>query len=173
MKTNVRIFEQPYNGNNYRQYFIEILVNKYPAQPFNMDKVGHIQFQTDKQNEEQHGDGKHWYACKFVCETENPDHLLFMGRLAKYIIDNSFYNRQPSEVLAIIGAQEHFSPSFACHYIPVSYKGRMKAFKVLREDGEHYSTIYAANEVQAEKLKQAKEKSLPGICKIAYWQEVN
>lgn len=147
MKTKVRT-QATYDGN-YHHVYVQILGNKYPH---NLSKtaskyltvIGTISWQGNASEMER---ADRWYSINFECNTDNPDHLFAMAKLAKYIKDNTYHSVQPEEVKLLIGAEEHFS--HVGEFVPVSYVG-MSFFKVMK--GDTYETsIIAANEIAANK----------------------
>src|ERR1044072_7790159 len=123
--TKVRTIKQHFNGNQYRHYYIEILDKKYTSfESKTLDIIGTISWQTDLERE---NNVNKWYGMTFKVETSEPDHLLKMGKLAKFIKENKSWDSQPEEILQLIEAKQYFR--FGFDFIPVEWIGRIR-FKV-------------------------------------------
>jgi len=144
MKTKVRTTTHP-PKNGYIMKYIQILDKRYPDMPTSdtLEPIGTISFQYTVGNAE----GYDWYAMRFIVETDNPDNLFKMAKLARYITTNCSSRVQPDELMQVIGAEEHFV--YLGDWIPETYRG-MKYYKVM-VNNSHYSTIIAPNDIIAQK----------------------
>jgi hypothetical protein len=146
MQTAIRVIEGTFGSSKYRNFEIQIL-EKSNTGTFGFDyyePIGSITFQTHKDCDYD----KIWYGLRFHIDTEKFNHILKMGKLAKYIKENSYHDVQPIELIKLIGGIEYHWNQH--ELIPNSAIG-MQMFKVYR--GEScYSKIIAANEIKANKI---------------------
>jgi hypothetical protein len=145
MKTKVRIVQQVNDSrSNYNHFYIQVLDLRYPDQKESqwLEVIGTISFQGNK------GEDR-WYGMNVEVNTSDASHLIKMGKLLAYVKENSYHDRQPEEVLQLIGAEHHMMDSRSSRFIPVSFIG-LNCYKVIKNDS-HYSTIYAVNDIQATK----------------------
>ena len=155
MQTKVRLIEGQYNNSQYRNYLIQIL-DKRSEYSDSVEVIGTITFQTDKDAEFK--DENIWYGLKYDVNTDKPEHLFKMAKIAKFVQDNvSGWRAQPKEVCQVIGAENHFHVN--SEFLPVAWVGR-HCYNVLR-NGEVYTRLYAANRIVAQKEldKLAKKKN--------------
>lgn len=140
MTTKIRIQQPDHGHNKYAHMYFQILDSRYKSTSDWLEVIGTIKFQKTVGE-----DG--WYGMSFEVNTDNPDHLLKMGKVAKYIKDNVSYDAQPEEIFQAIGGvlYMHYNSNF----IPASYAG-MKFFKVMN-GSTYYSSIVTPNEIIARK----------------------
>lgn len=138
MQTKIRVIEQINPSEFYKHITFDILEkDKYGR----LLSIGWVRWQGDK-------DRDYWYAFEFQCVTKESDNLLKLAKLAKFVENNAdVWNIQPTEFEQLVEAKRYFY--YHSEYIPESYKG-MKYYRV-NKDGEFYSHIYAANDIQARK----------------------
>ena len=168
MKTKVRIQQK---SETYRHLYIQVLVNRYAKSDW-LEVAGTITFQAGLSPKTIEGnldsdfgvkysvkEIEPWYALTYVVSTDKPSHLTYMAKLANYIKINSDYRLQPKELLQIIGAEEHIL--YNTDFLPKSWIGRY-AYSAYNAD-KLYSTIYAKNDVLAEKelKRRIKNKRYP------------
>jgi hypothetical protein len=161
MKTAIIITESQFNNNGFRHMYLEILVQrnkKYDS----FEKAGTLHWQTDRTRDHEVKTGvkaNPWYGLTFQVDTDKPEHLATMAKLAKYVKDNTYYDAQPAEVFQLLGGEEYIYNSSG--YIPKSYIG-MQRYKVMRDNTEYYSNIYAPNEIIASKKLEKMQKNATG-----------
>jgi len=146
MKTLVRI--QNHSDNSYNFKTIQILEKPWKNSEM-IDVIGYLTFQQTIGEE-------NWYGLRFVTETDKPEDLTKMAKLAKYIQKNSNWNTQPEEILKIIGAVEY--KIFNHCFIPASKEGE-NLYHVLNQTGGLQSTIIAPNEKKAMKILKNRNDS--------------
>lgn len=139
MKTLVRI--QNHSDNSYNFKTIQILEKPWK----NSETINVIGFLTFQQTIGE----ENWYGLKFVTETDKPEDLTKMAKLAKYIQKNSNWKSQPEEILKTIGAVEY--KIFNQCFIPASKEGE-NLYHVLSPTGGLQSTIIAPNEKKARNI---------------------
>lgn len=149
MKTKVRTIDGGYNNrSDCRNYEIQILDKRYPSfkDTTTLTVIGSITFQTDRAHEQT---PYPWYGLTYVINTDDPEHIAKMAKLARFIKTNTdSSNPQPQDILLIIGAELHLA--HRGDFIPESYRG-MKYYKVFR-NGAHYRSIIAASDTIANKM---------------------
>jgi len=145
MKKKIRTIEHA--SGAYKTMTLQILGLRFPeSNSDTLETIGCITFQCDA------GEDR-WYGRSYKVETDNPDNLLKMGKLATFIKNNADSEAQPQEIKLLIGAEEHI---YHCgQYIPVSCIG-MRYYKVM-DGASFYSSIIAPNDIIAEKQLVAKK----------------
>ena len=146
MKTLVRIQHQSDSRLNLNFKTAQILIKPYKDSE-TIDVIGHISFQQNQ------GESK-WYALNFNVSTSNPDHLLKMARLAKYIKENTDWDSQPDEIFEVIGAVKY--KVFEHQFVPVSKNGE-NLYNFLTATGSLYTRIIAPDEKKAQKILDKKK----------------
>jgi hypothetical protein len=149
MKTKIRIQHTEGNalGAKYKHMYIQILAERYKGARY-LQPMGEITFQANTDEPDR------WYGMTFKLETDNDEYIERMAKIAKFIKKNrSDYNAQPSEILLLIGAQEHIH--FDGEFIPVSDKGK-NIYRVI-QSGHLYDKITAPNEIIAQKILDKKK----------------
>jgi hypothetical protein len=161
MKTAIKTHEGQFNrSSDYRHFTLSVLGKKSYSN--DLETIGHITWQSDLQREERYktdGDVNIWYGITYEFKTDNPEHIIAMGKLAKYIKANTDWRPQPSEVIALIGGEEYVNTDFFTH-VPKKWVGKMRRYKVL-QNGEYYSNIFAPNDIVANKELLKFEKTKP------------
>jgi hypothetical protein len=152
MKTAIKTHEGQFNRSSpdYRHFTVSVLGKK--SYTNDLETIGHITWQSDLQGEEKcklNFGSNIWYGITYEFKTDNPEHIIAMGKLAKYIKANTDWRPQPSEVIALIGGEEYVNTDFFTH-VPKAWVGTMRRYKVL-QNGEYYSNIFAANNIVANK----------------------
>ena len=163
MKTAIRIIETQYSYSNptYRNLTITVLGKKSYSN--DLETIGHITWQSDTGTAEKaklDSNVNLWYGISYKVETAEPEHIITMGKLAKYIKENTEWRVQPSEVIALIGGEEYVSADFT--FVPKFWIGTVRRFHLLI-DGGHYSNVYAANQIIAQKQLEKFAKGKAGI----------
>lgn len=161
MKTKFRIQTTEGNafGAKYKHMYIQILTERYKGCRY-LQPMGEITFQANAEESD------NWYAMNFKLETDNVEYLDKMAKLAKFIKNNrSGYNAQPSEIIQLIGGEEHIY--FDGEFVSVLDKGK-NIYKVIRE-GNLYDRITAPNEIIAQKILD--KKNIDGA-KIMFDKEI-
>lgn len=161
MKTKVRVINPAtITREVYEHFTIQILGNRWKSNPDSLDNIATISWQGTVSERDTRED--YWYSPKIEvnCEFKDFDNFNKIAKLSKFIYDNSYHSIQPKELLLLIGAEYYMHDG--C-FIPVSYIG-MSCFKIMK-NGNFYSRIYAANEVQANKICNKKYEG----CSIEYF----
>ena len=144
MKTLVRITDSSENGFNFKSFQII----HHPWKDSNsIEVLGYIKFQQTKGEDS-------WYAMKFIIETSDVSHIEKMAKLAKFIKANSNYDRQPDEILNVIGAVEY--KIFKQDFIEASREGE-NLYDVIAYPGSLHSRIIAPNDIIAQKILDKKK----------------
>lgn len=139
MKTKVRI--QKNQSGNYRHLYIQILDKRFPdSQLEYVEPIGTLHWQGNVGEDT-------WYGLSFQIDTDRPERIEKMAKLAKYIKQHVENRDNPQELLKVIGAEEY--TIFNHEFIPVSYRG-LFVYQVI-DNGKVYSTIYAPNQTMANK----------------------
>lgn len=146
MQTKIRTIEGiPLGG--YKHLYLQVLDYRNKNCGNSLEVIGEITFQQTLGNDE-------WYALNFKINTDNPDHILKMAKIARYIKENCYYNAQPDEIKKVLGAIEYFSHHL--DFYPTSILGQ-NFYKVMDGD-RYYSSIVAPNEIIANKTLEKKYK---------------
>ncbi len=150
MQTKIRVIEGQFQGK-YKTLEIQILDKKYGDKggfPY-VEPIGSLTFQTNLGETDENG-LQHWYGLNFVVHTDKYENLLKIGKLGRYIRENSYHDIQPTELIKLIGGVEYFIYKY--EFIPVDWVG-MQYFEVYR-NGQLYSKLIAPNEIKAQKKLQ-------------------
>ena len=145
MKTLVRV--QEFNSGNHGFLIIQILNKRFRDLDM-LEPIGEIKFQKNLSE-----DDERFYAMNFHVETDNPDYIMKMAKLAKFIKANTSYDSQPSEILEAIGAVEY--KVFQHEFVAVSKEGE-NLYDVIAFPGSLHSRIIAPNDIVAQKLLDKK-----------------
>jgi hypothetical protein len=163
MKVKYRAIDQAYCNSEYRNFYIQILLpDEYSCvKEYAYSTACEITFQTDKRSEEERPNNK-WYAMRFVSNTDNVEHLEYFTKVAKYVKENTTHDRQPSEVMALLG-EEYFYHDW--RYYPIAAKGQ-KSYRLMR-DAEQYHVLFALNDILAEKKLEKIRKANSGLSNLS------
>lgn len=139
MRTPVRVTEHKSDNRAYNFMYIEILSPRYGGDR-NLESIGMITFQ-------QTAGENFWYGRNFEVRTDNVNKLKKFTKLASFIAKNSSYDSKPSEILKLIGADEHVF--YENDFLSKSKNGQ-NLYKVI-VNGGHYTDIVASSEKLAQK----------------------
>lgn len=141
MKTLVRIQHQSDSRLNLNFMTAQILIKPYKDSD-TIHVIGHLSFQQNQ------GEGR-WYALNFNVSTDNPDDLIRMAKLAKFIKNNTNWDSQPDEIFEKIGAVKY--GIFNHEWVPISKDGE-NLYNVITSSGTLYSRIVAPDDNAAMKI---------------------
>ena len=145
MKTLIRIQHQSDLKINLNLMTVQILIKPYKDSD-SIDVIGHISFQQNKGTDD-------WYGITYNVQSDKPDHLLKMAKLAKFIKDNTEWDSQPDEIFKVIGAVKY--DIFKYQFIPLDKEGE-NLYDVITLTDSLHSRIIAPNEKVAKRLLKKK-----------------
>lgn len=141
MKTLVRIQHQSDSRLNLNFMTAQILIKPYKDSD-TIHVIGHLSFQQNQ------GEDR-WYALNFNVNTDKPDDLIRMAKLAKFIKNNTNWDSQPDEIFEKIGAVKY--GIFNHEWVPISKDGE-NLYNVITSSGTLYSRIVAPDDNAAMKI---------------------
>lgn len=139
MKTLIRIQHHSENGFNFKTAQI---LNKPWKDSNTIEVLGHIKFQQTAGED-------NWYGLKFIVETDRPEFLMKMGRLCKFIRNNTDWDSQPDEIFEKIGAVEY--KVFNHEFVLASQEGE-NLYDVFTPSGSLHSRLIAPDDKKARKI---------------------
>jgi len=114
-----------------------------------LEPIGVITFQRN-------ADEDHWYAMRFVIDTDDVSYIRKMANIASAIKKSAEFSweAQPDDILRIIGAVEY--KVFQSEFVPVSKDGQIM-YDVIQYPGSLHSRIIAPDDKTANKLLKRKK----------------
>lgn len=140
MKTPVRTTVIKSDNRAYNFMHIEILSPRYGGTN-HLEQIGMITFQQNSGEDS-------WYGKTYEIRTDSIKNLKKFTKLIEFVAKHTSYNSKPSEILELIGADEHVF--YGSDFVSKSKDGQ-NIYKVFAQGG-HYSDIIAPDEKTAEKL---------------------
>lgn len=134
--TNVRIQFNPNHSFGWGKLHIQILEKRWGKY---FSPIGEITFLKPSEGD--------YIGLTFEVSSDMPEHFTKMGKLAKFIKENTYFNVQPDELLRVINAEEY--GVFNTEFLPKKTEGQ-HFYKVM-VDGVYETFIVAPNEILAEK----------------------
>lgn len=139
MKTPVRTTVIKSQTREYNLMHIEILSPRYGGDKY-LEPIGMITFQQTAGEDS-------WYGRGFEIRTDNINKLKKFTKLASFVAKNSHSDSTPSEILELIGADQHVF--YESDFVSKSKNGQ-NLYRVIAQGG-HYTDIIAPDEKDAQK----------------------
>lgn len=145
MKIKVRIQKNNEFGTDRK--VCQVLEHPYKDSN-SINVIGYIWFRKFNPNEE-------YKLTEFVCESDKYQNFIKMGKIAKYIKENTYYDDSMKTVLNVVNAKEY--KVFHHEFISVKDNGKnLYRINYINNEGvkKGWGTLIAANDIQAEKLTE-------------------
>lgn len=139
MTIKVRIQEHTNYGYNFKT--MQVIEHPYKDSS-TIEVLGFIQFTQFKDSEK-------FRSPKFQVDTDKFQNLLKMGKLCKYLKENSEWDADFEEVFSVLNCKEY--KIFDGEFISSSDEGKRK-YKLFTENGNYHKWFIAANDILADKI---------------------